>query len=53
MTSGKNTLTLVTFFPSIQERWKRMLVLVKVCLELRIHENDLCDDMHPEYIEMK
>ena len=53
MTSGKNTLTLVTFFSSIQERWKRMLVPVKYLLELRIHENDLCDDMHPEYIEMK
>ena len=30
MTSGKNTL--VTFFSSIQERWKRMLVLVKALL---------------------
>ena len=32
MTSGKNTLTLVTFLSSIQERRKRMLVLVKALL---------------------
>ena len=32
MTSGKNTLTLVTFLSSIQERWKEMLVLVKALL---------------------
>ena len=32
MTSGKNTLTLVTFLSSIQERRKRMLVLVKASL---------------------
>ena len=32
MTSGKNTLTLAMFFSSIQERRKRMLVLVKALL---------------------
>ena len=32
MTSEKNTLTLVTFFSSIQERRKRMLILVKALL---------------------
>ena len=32
MTSGKNTLTLVTFFSWIQERRKIMLVLVKALL---------------------
>ena len=32
MTSGKNTLTLVRFLSSIQERRKIMLVLVKALL---------------------